>query len=138
MKQFETDADNDTQQQNLRKPTYIKEQNNYNCQQFFGNLTGCTFTMPAAQPEEPAVQPEEPDGLVRDLKPIFRNSVENAQAFLKRIDGAKSTAVTAEVNRLLKEEQITRAGCKGDLWKVLHNYGLYKPSLSNWNQQVNS
>ena len=29
-------------------PTYIKEQNNKNCQQFFGPLTNCTFYMPVA------------------------------------------------------------------------------------------
>lgn len=32
-----------------RKPTYIKEQNNYNCQQFFGNISGSTFVMPTPQ-----------------------------------------------------------------------------------------
>ena len=36
------------QQPSTRKPTYIKEQKNYNCQQFFGNISGCTFTMPSA------------------------------------------------------------------------------------------
>lgn len=32
------------------KPTYIKEQHNTNCQQFFGPITNCTFTMPSASP----------------------------------------------------------------------------------------
>lgn len=49
MKQFDQDSD-DMQPANGRKPTYIKEQHNYNCQQFFGNITNCTFTMPAATP----------------------------------------------------------------------------------------
>ena len=35
-------------QPNPQKSTYIKEQKNYNCQQFFGNISGCTFTMPSA------------------------------------------------------------------------------------------
>lgn len=30
------------------KPVYIKEQHNENCQQFFGNVTGCVFAMPGA------------------------------------------------------------------------------------------
>ena len=30
------------------KPVYIKEQHNHNCQQFFGNVTGCVFAMPGA------------------------------------------------------------------------------------------
>lgn len=33
---------------NSRKPTYIKEQHNYGCQQFFGNISGSTFIMPSA------------------------------------------------------------------------------------------
>lgn len=49
MKQSDQDTD-DLQPTNARKPTYIKEQHNYNCQQFFGNITNCTFTMPAATP----------------------------------------------------------------------------------------
>ena len=49
MKQSEQYTD-DMQTDGGRKPTYIKEQHNYNCQQFFGNITNCTFTMPAATP----------------------------------------------------------------------------------------
>ena len=49
MKQSEQYTD-DMQSDGERKPTYIKEQHNYNCQQFFGNITNCTFTMPAATP----------------------------------------------------------------------------------------
>lgn len=47
MKQSDQDTD-DLQPTNARKPTYIKEQHNYNCQQFFGNITNCTFNMPPA------------------------------------------------------------------------------------------
>lgn len=32
------------------KPTYIQEQHNHNCQQFFGPISNCTFMMPAASP----------------------------------------------------------------------------------------
>ena len=35
-----------------RKPTYIKEQHNHNCQQFFGNISNCTFMMPSAPSSE--------------------------------------------------------------------------------------
>lgn len=49
MKQSDQDTD-DLLPTNARKPTYIKEQHNYNCQQFFGNITNCTFTMPPATP----------------------------------------------------------------------------------------
>lgn len=49
MKPFNQDLD-DMLPANGRKSTYIKEQHNENCQQFFGNIYGCTFTMPSAPP----------------------------------------------------------------------------------------
>ena len=48
MKQFDTETD-DMQMPEDYKPTYIQEQHNNNCQQFFGPITNCTFTMPAAK-----------------------------------------------------------------------------------------
>lgn len=47
MKQFDTDTDA-MQMSEDYKPTYINEQHNNNCQQFFGPITNCTFMMPAA------------------------------------------------------------------------------------------
>ena len=47
MKQFDTDTD-DMQMSEDYKPTYINEQHNNNCQQFFGPINNCTFMMPAA------------------------------------------------------------------------------------------
>jgi hypothetical protein len=49
MKQFDTDTDN-IQMSEDNKPTYIKEQYNNNCQQFFGPISNCTFMMSAASP----------------------------------------------------------------------------------------
>lgn len=49
MKQFNTDAEEMDMAEDY-KPTYIHEQHNNNCQQFFGPITNCTFTMPAAKP----------------------------------------------------------------------------------------
>lgn len=51
MKQSEQYTD-DMQPDGGRKPTYIKEQHNHNCQQFFGNISNCTFMMPSAPPSE--------------------------------------------------------------------------------------
>lgn len=60
MKQFDEDPQ-DFQQPDGRKPTYIKEQINHNCQQFFGNISGSTFVMPTpqAQSTKPPKQAEE-------------------------------------------------------------------------------
>ena len=49
MKQFDTDTD-DMQMSEDYKPTYINEQHNNNCQQFFGPISNCTFMMPATIP----------------------------------------------------------------------------------------
>ncbi|MCR4665580.1 MAG: hypothetical protein K5660_09490 [Paludibacteraceae bacterium] len=49
MKQFDSETEN-IEVADDYKPTYIQEQHNTNCQQFFGPITNCTFTMPAAQP----------------------------------------------------------------------------------------
>lgn len=49
MKQFDTDNEELPMSEDY-KPTYIKEQYNNNCQQFFGPITNSSFTMPAAQP----------------------------------------------------------------------------------------
>lgn len=46
MKQFNTDTEEMEMSEDY-KPTYIQEQHNHNCQQFFGPITNCTFTMPA-------------------------------------------------------------------------------------------
>ena len=79
-----------------------------------------------------------PTDTIGRLTPIFKGNVREAEAFLSRIDGAKPTAVTEEVNRLLRAGMVTRSGCKGDLWQVLHQGGYYRPSQSNWNKQVNA
>lgn len=56
MKQSEQYTD-DMQSDGGRKPTYIKEQHNHNCQQFFGNISNCTFMMPSAPPSEDRANP---------------------------------------------------------------------------------
>ena len=76
--------------------------------------------------------------IISELQVIFHNNREEAAAFIHRIDGAKSTFITEEVNRLLREEKITKAGCKRDLWQILHENKYYKYSESNWNRRVNA
>ena len=49
MKQFNTDTEEMDMAEDY-KPTYINEQHNNNCQQFFGPISNCTFMMPAASP----------------------------------------------------------------------------------------
>jgi hypothetical protein len=49
MKHSDTDTA-DMQTAEDYKPTYIQEQHNHNCQQFFGPISNCTFMMPASSP----------------------------------------------------------------------------------------
>ena len=74
--------------------------------------------------------------IVYQLKPIFFGIEEEAKAFLVSIQGMKPTQITDKVNRLVGEKKISELSKHRDLWKVLHDNGLYKRSESNWNQQV--
>jgi len=68
MKQFDTDDDG-IQMPDNHKPTYIKEQHNNNCQQFFGPITNCTFVMPPAN-EKPSQRDKKntTDGSIKQEK----------------------------------------------------------------------
>ncbi len=70
------------------------------------------------------------------LKPIFFGIEEEARAFLESIQGMKPIQITDKVNQLVSEKKISNLSKHRDLWKVLHDNGLYNRSESNWNQQV--
>ena len=74
--------------------------------------------------------------IVDKLKPIFYSNEGNAKEFLTSIRGMKPTQITERVNQLVNEKIISKLSCHRDLWKVLHDYGIYDKSESNWNQQV--
>lgn len=76
--------------------------------------------------------------IAEQLKPIFYGNSVNAQMFLKAIRGMKPKGVTDYVNKLLdgKEKVISPLSCHRDLWKVLHDNGLYNPTEGNWNKYV--
>ena len=126
------------------KPVYIKEQQNNNCQQFFGTVTGCVFAMPGAVVNQYSTDvvakgtltEEVDEALVEKLVPVFYGNREIVTEFLGRIKGAKPTDVTAEVNRLLKERKVSDISCNKVLWEILHENGYYPPTLSNWNSQI--
>ncbi len=48
----------------------------------------------------------------------------------------KPVEVTSLVNKLVKDKKISDMRRKKDLWKVLHDNGLYTPTVTNWNSQV--
>ena len=111
-----------------------------NCQVFNGPISGCVFAMPGSNitqnPVQSAVLDEQQQDVVEKLKPMFYGQIEDAKAFLVSIQGMKPTQITNMVNQLVDEKKISDMSRHRDLWKVLHEAGLYQPSESNWNQQV--
>lgn len=128
------------------KPVYIEKQENHNCQQFYGPVTGCVFAMPGATVNQypgathahgkVSVTEEADEALASKLAPVFFGNRELVTEFMGRIKGAKPTDVTAEVNRLLKERKVSDISCNKVLWEILHENGYYAPTLSNWNSQI--
>lgn len=112
-----------------------------NCQVFNGPISGCVFAMPGANiTQNPVQSSAQLDGHQQDvaekLKPMFFGQVEEAKAFLVSIQGMKPTQITAKVKQLVSEKKISDMSHHRDLWKVLHDCGIYDKSESNWNQQV--
>ena len=112
-----------------------------NCQVFNGPISGCVFAMPGANVTQNPVQPsteldEQQQDVVEKLKPMFYGQLEDAKAFLVSIQGMKPTHITDKVNQLVSEKKISDMSKHRDLWKVLHDSGIYDKSESNWNQQV--
>ena len=112
-----------------------------NCQVFNGPISGCVFAMPGANVTQNPVQPsteldEQQQDVVEKLKPMFYGQLEDAKAFLVSIQGMKPTQITDKVNQLVSEKKISDMSKHRDVWKVLHDSGIYDKSESNWNQQV--
>ena len=112
-----------------------------NCQVFNGPISGCVFAMPGSNITQNPVQPsteldEQQQDVVEKLKPMFYGQIEDAKAFLMSIQGMKPTQITEKVNQMVSEGKISELSCHRDLWKVLHDSGIYDKSESNWNQQV--
>ena len=112
-----------------------------NCQVFNGPISGCVFAMPGANITQNPVQPsaqlnDQQQDVVEKLKPMFYGQVEDAKTFLVSIQGMKPTQITDKVNQLVREKKISDMSKHRDLWKVLHDSGIYDKSESNWNQQV--
>lgn len=112
-----------------------------NCQVFNGPISGCVFAMPGANITQTPAQPsaeldEQQKDVVERLRPIFYGQIDDAKAFLVSIQGMKPTQIIDMVNQLVKAKKISEMSKHRDLWKVLHDCGIYDKSESNWNQQV--
>lgn len=118
-----------------------------NCQVFNGDISGCVFAMPGAIVNQSPVQKADAgktkagddEGelrVVNQLKPMFFGNEEDARLFLGSIQGMKATQITSLVNQWVAEQRISVLSRKRDLWRVLHDCGIYTKSESNWNNLV--
>lgn len=70
------------------------------------------------------------------LLPIFYNNKAAVRDFLSNCLRMKSTQITDMVNRLVRDRVISDQSKGRDLWQVLHDYGIYTKTESNWNMRV--
>lgn len=66
----------------------------------------------------------------------FYSDEKLALEFVRMIKHMKPTQITALVNEWIVQKKISGQSCNRDLWKPLHEHGLYRPSEQNWNKQV--
>ena len=85
---------------------------------------------------QPQSLDEQQQEVVDRLKPIFFGIEDDARKFLVSIQGMKPTQITDKVKQLVSKNKISDLSKHRDLWKVLHDCGMYDKSESNWNQQV--
>jgi len=74
--------------------------------------------------------------VTEQLLPIFYSNKVAVRDFLSNCLRMKSTHITDMVNRLVKDRVISDQSKGRDLWQVLHDYGIYTKTESNWNMRV--
>ena len=74
--------------------------------------------------------------VTEQLLPIFYNNKAAVRDFLSNCLRMKSTQITDMVSRLVKDRVISDQSKGRDLWQVLHDYGIYTKTESNWNMRV--
>ena len=74
--------------------------------------------------------------VTEQLLPIFYNNKAAVRDFLSNCLRMKSTQITDMVKRLVKDRVISDQSKGRDLWQVLHDYGIYTKTESNWNMRV--
>ena len=74
--------------------------------------------------------------LILQLTPIFCGNTDYAREFLLLTRNRKSTDITRLVSLWVREKRLFSTHCRRPLWTILHQAGIYKPTESNWNMQL--
>ncbi len=76
------------------------------------------------------------EDIIAKLKPMFFGNEDEARSFLNKVIDMKPKQITTLVNKYVREKKLSELSCHRELYIVLHESGIYKPTESNWNQQV--
>lgn len=79
---------------------------------------------------------DEENNIAGRLAAVFYGDMEEAKKFLKTIAVMPQKEIPDVVNRLVSEKIISNRSHKHDLWKILHDEGIYLRTESNWNMYV--
>ena len=74
--------------------------------------------------------------VIKELRFIFKGSDENAEMFLKRIDGLKPKEITTVVNKLVSEGLLDTTASSRSFYEILSKHGIYDKQYQTWNSQV--
>ena len=85
---------------------------------------------------KPSQQTDKKQEIIEQLLPIFWNDKTEAVRFYTGIQGMKPKQITDWVKKLVSEKKISDISKGRNLWMVLHDNNLYKPTEANWNMQL--
>ena len=73
---------------------------------------------------------------IDEIVSCFMGIRENALQFVNMARNMKPKEITKLVSAWLVMKKISSLSCKRDLWKPLHEHGIYECTEQNWNNQV--
>lgn len=110
--------------------------------QFEAWLKGEAYKNPEPEPAQEEETKHEPeDELVEKIKGCFwcdgdRKAEDLAREFLTKIKDKEAKYITDLVRDWKKRKWISENNCRTNLWKPLHDAGIYPRSIQNWNDQI--
>lgn len=85
-------------------------------------------------PDNNIVNDEE---LINSLLNCFYQNRQNVMDYISKIRSiSKNPEIVAYTADLVNQGIISKLSCRNDLWKPLHNKGLYEPQVGTWNKQM--